>query len=537
MAVNNYALNNVERFKFWCQKVLPLVYDDSLSYYEVLCKVVSKVNEVIDNENAQNELLNELNSEVGSLAQAQSEQYEELSRAISQGADAILALQTAMAGKVDKAQSESDNGKVLGIVNGQVTPTEIQADNIFYATYNVTPFSEIYSAWDDDELVILSRVNQLGHYEHAVLSDISTTTATFIVPANPNDGSYEKITCTASGWDVETVQYSESDLFIATYGRTTFAEIASAIEAEKMVILNAGNLLEALLTPLTVYVVSSSATFVHPSQYSITVFRIDENDTWTYATENYQTSEIYEVDLVNPSFSDITNAYNEGKLCVVKTNGYEYYLTYIDPTTIVLSQAINDPEPYLGQIVIHNDNTVDSEDVELMPANIGSSNAGKVLVADANGYMLPQRHFEVFPVTYGTTTYAEIATALQNQMIPVMVYGDKAYVVSTIDAIEITMTSCTPAGTYIAYVDTSNVWSNESKAYVQTAQGVANAGKSLTVNASGNVQAQMGIGYLDTAPSANNTNGLLIPVVLGENSDPATKYEGYLYIIHEESIA
>lgn len=31
-------------FRFWCQKVLPLVYDDSLSYYEVLCKVVDYLN-------------------------------------------------------------------------------------------------------------------------------------------------------------------------------------------------------------------------------------------------------------------------------------------------------------------------------------------------------------------------------------------------------------------------------------------------------------------------------------------------------------
>ena len=38
-------------FRFWCQKVLPLVYDDSLSYYELLCKVVSKLNEMAGNQN------------------------------------------------------------------------------------------------------------------------------------------------------------------------------------------------------------------------------------------------------------------------------------------------------------------------------------------------------------------------------------------------------------------------------------------------------------------------------------------------------
>lgn len=34
-------------FAFWCQKVLPLVYDDSLSYYELLCKVVNYINGIL----------------------------------------------------------------------------------------------------------------------------------------------------------------------------------------------------------------------------------------------------------------------------------------------------------------------------------------------------------------------------------------------------------------------------------------------------------------------------------------------------------
>ena len=38
---------NIPTFRFWCCKVLPLVYDDSLSYYEVLCKVVEYINNLI----------------------------------------------------------------------------------------------------------------------------------------------------------------------------------------------------------------------------------------------------------------------------------------------------------------------------------------------------------------------------------------------------------------------------------------------------------------------------------------------------------
>jgi len=39
----------ITQMKFWCQKVLPLVYDDSLSYLEVLCKVTNKLNDLIEN--------------------------------------------------------------------------------------------------------------------------------------------------------------------------------------------------------------------------------------------------------------------------------------------------------------------------------------------------------------------------------------------------------------------------------------------------------------------------------------------------------
>lgn len=43
MNTNEYHYNQM---KIGCQKILPLVYDDSLSYYEVLCKVVAKLNEL-----------------------------------------------------------------------------------------------------------------------------------------------------------------------------------------------------------------------------------------------------------------------------------------------------------------------------------------------------------------------------------------------------------------------------------------------------------------------------------------------------------
>ena len=45
------SITKLPHFFFWCQKVLPLVYDESLSYYEVLCKCVDYINKLIDTDN------------------------------------------------------------------------------------------------------------------------------------------------------------------------------------------------------------------------------------------------------------------------------------------------------------------------------------------------------------------------------------------------------------------------------------------------------------------------------------------------------
>lgn len=41
----------VDKFKFWCQKVLPTIYDDSLSYYEAICKIATYLNATIEQVN------------------------------------------------------------------------------------------------------------------------------------------------------------------------------------------------------------------------------------------------------------------------------------------------------------------------------------------------------------------------------------------------------------------------------------------------------------------------------------------------------
>lgn len=55
---------------FWIQKVLPLVYDDGLSYYEVLSKVVLKLNEII-------EIVNPLGAGMEPIINAYLDQFKE----------------------------------------------------------------------------------------------------------------------------------------------------------------------------------------------------------------------------------------------------------------------------------------------------------------------------------------------------------------------------------------------------------------------------------------------------------------------------
>ena len=55
---------NLEKFRFWCFKVLPLVYDDELSYYEVICKCVEYINNLIENDKAISNYVEQLKLEM-----------------------------------------------------------------------------------------------------------------------------------------------------------------------------------------------------------------------------------------------------------------------------------------------------------------------------------------------------------------------------------------------------------------------------------------------------------------------------------------
>lgn len=65
--MNYNCYKSVPVFRFWCQKVLPLVYDESLSYYELLCKVVDYINNLIKTDNNIIEDIDKLRSDLNKV--------------------------------------------------------------------------------------------------------------------------------------------------------------------------------------------------------------------------------------------------------------------------------------------------------------------------------------------------------------------------------------------------------------------------------------------------------------------------------------
>ena len=94
--------SSVEPFRFWCQKVLPLTYDDSLSYYELLCKVVNYVNHLIED-------VSDAEDNIAALHNA----YDELEGYVNNYFD-NLDLQTEIDNKLDKM---AINGTLTALIS------------------------------------------------------------------------------------------------------------------------------------------------------------------------------------------------------------------------------------------------------------------------------------------------------------------------------------------------------------------------------------------------------------------------------------
>ena len=75
MAIDYVNPGTIRPFRYWCQKVLPAVYDDSLSYYELLCKVAAHLNDVVELTNTQSDAITELQTLVENFLEMEVDPY------------------------------------------------------------------------------------------------------------------------------------------------------------------------------------------------------------------------------------------------------------------------------------------------------------------------------------------------------------------------------------------------------------------------------------------------------------------------------
>lgn len=104
-------MNELTPFAFWCQKVMPAVLDDSLSFYEVLCKLTAKLNAAIETINGHSELITTMQSEIDALqtlTTQHTQQIADLTKKIQANTDNITAINTRTKGLSTKTNSANN---------------------------------------------------------------------------------------------------------------------------------------------------------------------------------------------------------------------------------------------------------------------------------------------------------------------------------------------------------------------------------------------------------------------------------------------
>ncbi len=175
----NIEFKTLEQFMpYWCQKILPAVYDDSLSYYQLLGRILQKYNEVIEIVNKHSETLVDHENRI-TAAEAQIElnrqaiealkaELAKLDEQVKQNTANIAALTERVNGHdeaIAALQSWIDNYKTfLGSHRATIDSTTHDMSLSIYDTVPAVPWNK----WNDvilnggDSFTIIRRGDAIG---------------------------------------------------------------------------------------------------------------------------------------------------------------------------------------------------------------------------------------------------------------------------------------------------------------------------------------------------------------------------------------
>ena len=180
--------NPIHKFdnRIFIPKIVPLVYDDTLSYYEFLCKVLNKMNEAI-------ETLNELGIQVDELAQA----VEELQTIVSQFDDRISQNErdiSSLQGSVSDINTAIGNiNTAINGINGQISALN---DAVGTNTSDIASINTAISGIRDDIAELQELPSDISDIEGDIDNlDGRVTTL--------EGAAFGDITVSPSNWNVE----------------------------------------------------------------------------------------------------------------------------------------------------------------------------------------------------------------------------------------------------------------------------------------------------------------------------------------------
>lgn len=143
-------MNKRSNFKFWCQKILPLVYDDSLSYYETLCKIVDYANKLNETTNGLIDEINALNEYV------ESESKETVEKVVKEVVNEMLA---------DGTINNIINNELKDLLNGRFA---IKNRKFFFIgdsySFGYTPGASEEVGWMKNVAKILGLVSGVNYW-------------------------------------------------------------------------------------------------------------------------------------------------------------------------------------------------------------------------------------------------------------------------------------------------------------------------------------------------------------------------------------
>lgn len=262
-------------FRFWVQKVLPLVYDDSLSYYELLCKVVTFLNNVIQDmdtaeenieliKDAYNQLQNYVNTYFDNL-DIEAELDAILMKWVEDGRleDALTTTltdnPTLLNGPVSEAipgvVSEQLPSVVAGQIDGVVTPLIPDAvsdwldENVQPTTPVVDESLTISGAAADAEVVgkRLGLLDDLVYTESALeqsawwnkgLSSTSGNTSDSTIRISTIDyiSDVSKYVVPNTGYEIAVFAYDSNNAYQGTWNGTAWQKTSIVWNANKIVL-------------------------------------------------------------------------------------------------------------------------------------------------------------------------------------------------------------------------------------------------------------------------------------------------------------